>query len=556
MASTAAIIISLAYVIGLFLTAFPQTFLGIQVGAIALLFSGLIAALVMPTVWRTGVKPGVWLIAGVVGCLAVFYLQWRLPEATAHDISRWAESDTSVKVAVSGAIETSPRLTRSQKIQFELEAIAASPVGETSTPPKAVEGHVYVTVPLLQGTGLIVGQQVTVTGSLYQPKPAANPGGFDFQAYLGRSGIFAGLSGETVELKDNQQTGLLQQVQQWQTWVRQRIVRSQVMGAGAREGGLISAMVMGRNGVDLDFDLQDQFSKAGLAHALAASGFQVSLLMGILLAVTKRLAAKTRLWLGVGAIAIYIGLTGIEPAVLRAGLMGLAALIALTQERKVKPLGSLLLAAVLILVYDPLWIWNLGFQFSFLATLGLLVTVPVLTKWLDWVPTAIAPLIAVPAAAYLWTLPLQLYGFGIVSPYSIPVNILTTPLITVLSLGGMVSALAGLIWMPAGSFLAWGLSYPAQWLIALAQWGNRLPGSAIAIGTIALGQLAIIYVIFMVVWWQKRWHRYWWMGALISLSLVAVPVWHNYTNLFQITVLSTANQPILVMQDRGRHRKL
>jgi competence protein ComEC len=110
-------------------------------------------------------------------------------------------------------------------------------------------------------------------------------------------------------------------------------------------------------------------------------------------------------------------------------------------RRKVKLLGSLLVTATLLLLFNPLWIWDLGFQLSFLATLGLLVTVPPLIKKLDWMPPAIACLIAVPIAASLWTLPLQLYVFGVVPVYSIVVNMITTPLISVISISGIISAL-------------------------------------------------------------------------------------------------------------------
>ena len=109
---------------------------------------------------------------------------------------------------------------------------------------------------------------------------------------------------------------------------------------------------------------------------------------------------------------------------MRAGLMGVAVLIATAMGGKVKPQGSLLLSAVIILLINPLCIWSLRFQLSFLATLGLLVTAPVIEKRLDWMPPTIAIAIAFPLAAIIWTLPLITYYFNNISTYSILVNII------------------------------------------------------------------------------------------------------------------------------------
>ncbi|MCZ0902100.1 ComEC/Rec2 family competence protein, partial [Microcoleus sp. HI-ES] len=97
-----------------------------------------------------------------------------------------------------------------------------------------------------------------------------------------------------------------------------------------------------------------------------------------------------------------------------AALMGFGTLFALVLNRQVKPLGLLLIAATILLLVNPLWIWDLGFQLSFLATLGLIVTTPPLMAKLDWMPPAIASIVVVPIAASVWVLPLLLYVFSVV----------------------------------------------------------------------------------------------------------------------------------------------
>ncbi len=534
MGSTAAIVFCLAYIVGLLFTA-------ISGGGWILLVLGIGTAIALRRLWHTGPKSFIWIAAGIIGLAATVYFQMRVPQPQANDISKLlAAQDPALKVVVTGQVTTLPRLTRSQKSQFWLNAQQVAPIGDG----KPVAGKLYVTVPVDAGSLLQPGQTVRVGGSLYLPDQATNPGSFDFKQYLQEEGSFAGLRGDQVDV--------VKVGSGWGLWrIQQRIVQSQLQGLGSPEGGLVSSMVLGGRAVDLDYEVKDQFMRVGLAHALAASGFQTSLILGVVLALTRRCSERVQFAVGTLALGSFVGLAGLQPAVLRAAIMGFGGLVALLLNRKVKPLASLLVTATMLLVMNPLWIWNLGFQFSFLATIGLLVTVPPLTKQWDWMPSAIAPLITVPIAAYLWTLPLQLGSFGVLSPYSIPVNLITTPFISLISLGGMASALAALVWSPAGSALAWCLKYPTQALIAIVNGFAHLPGTMYAVGTISIVTVIGLYGLLTLAtfhpWWQRR-------GKIaLAMGVVAVlmPLWVG-ANLTQVTVLATARDPVMVIRDRGR----
>lgn len=544
MPQTRGVIFCLAYILGLLATA-------VSWGGYLVLAVSIGAAFVIPRFWRVGLKAPLWLIAGIVGLFATLYLQARTPQPGVNDISKFVAADRTYQeqiVSVQGEVASTPRLTRSQRGQFWLQATYLETIkgGDESAVERSVTGKLYVTVPLLQVTGLYPGQRIAVTGVLYKPKPAANPGSFDFRSYLAREGTFAGISGREVSADTQKQP-------QWGWWVvRQRIVRSLVRWLGSPEGSLATSMVLGSKAVDLPYDIRDSFIAVGLAHALAASGFQTSLILGVLLALTKRLTPVLQVAWGGGALITFLGLTGLQPSVLRAVVMGFGALIALAMKRKVKPLGSLLVAATLLLLFNPLWIWDLGFQLSFLATLGLIVTVPPLIKRLDWMPPAIACLIAVPIAAYIWTLPLQLHVFGVVPLYSLVINIITTPLISVISIGGIVSALIALISPLAGSACSWLLYYPTHWLIVIVQFFSQLPGNSIAFGTISLLQLIVIYGLISLAWLQRWWQQRWWLAGIIGFSLVLLPIWQTQASLFRVTILATETEPVLVIQEYGQ----
>ncbi len=540
-------IFGLAYVLGLLFSSMPW-------GGYVLLALGLVAAVIMPAFWRTGPRARIWVVAGIIGLLATFYLQARQPQPSTSDISRFvlqAQGGSQEQlVTVQGKVASIPRLTRSQQAQFWFQAKRLNEVegngGPAATGQRAT-GKLYVTLPLLRSTGLQPGQTIAVTGFLYKPKPAVNPGAFDFKAYLARKGAFAGLKGRQIRLPDEEME------YKWAWWrIRQRIVRAQVRWLGSPTGPLVSSMVMGRRVVDLPYDIRDRFIRVGLAHTLAASGFHVSLLLGLVLGLSRRLSRRSQFVFGTIILLAFVGLTGFQPSVLRAAVMGFGALIALLADRAVKPLGSLLLAAIILLLIDPLWIWDVGFQFSFLATLGLIVMAPGLSARLDWLPAAIASLIAVTLSAALWTLPLQLYVFGVVTPYSIPANIITAPLVIVTSIGGFISGLAALIWPFLGSVLARLLSLPTNGLIGLVDVLSQLPGSSIAIGNISRVQLIALYSTFLLIGWRPRWRKRWLLGLVLVLGIVFIPVWQTRASLSRATILATPDDLILVIQRQGQ----
>jgi competence protein ComEC len=550
MSQAAGIILCLAYIVGLLMTAVPW-------GGLGLLVLGCVLAVIVPRWWRMGPPLGVWVAAGMIGFLATLYFQIRVPQPGVNDISQFVANPggDSPIVTVTGKIISPPRLTRSQKVQFELESNQLT--GDRGS--QTVSGKLYVTVPLLQGTGLHPGREIPVRGVLYDPKPASNPGSFDFANYLADRGIFAGMRGWEIQWQKASKESA------WGLWsIRERIVRSQVQGLGSPLGQLVSAMVLGGKSVDLPDDIRDRFVTVGLAHALAASGFQVTLILGVILALTRRLSDGWKFGIGTLTLAVYAGLAGLQASVLRAVLMGFAGLIALVLQRKTKPLGVLLFAGILLLLYNPLWIWDLGFELSFLATLGLIVTAQPLAKGLDWMPPTIASALAVPVAATLWTLPLILYTFKAISTYSLLVNLIVTPFLSLISIGSFISAIAALVYPAAGSGLAWLLKYPTQALIAIVQFFSQLPGNNFAVGTITVWQLWILYGLIGAVWFYFSWKhdddrkrkRSPILGFIlplaIALSVIIVPAWQVRKNTLQVTVFDTQSTPILVIRDQNK----
>jgi competence protein ComEC len=493
----------------------------------------------IPQAWWRSPTSRWWIIAALISVLAAGYFQIMFPQAAINDVSRLVGSNqTSIMAKVSGIIQSRPALTRRGTVQLWLAAQQAHPEkGETQT----VTGNLFVTLPHKAAKDLHPGQVVSLTGTLYRPQRATRPHGFDFMTYLARESSFAGFRGTAVRID---QAG-----SRWGGWaIRERIVRSLQKGTDARTGALLGALVLGKDAADVPYDLKDSFIQSGLAHALAASGFQVSLILSVVLGLGRRLSTSGQVLLGVGALLLYGVLCGAEPSIVRAILMGFASLLALWLQRQVRAVPALLIIAVLMLLFKPLWIWDLGFQLSVLATLGLIVSAPPLVKILNWLPPTIASLIAVPLAATLWTLPLQLYTFGVLPLYGLVANVLTALLLSALTIGGFLGSLMALVWPLLGSGFAWILNWPTQLLMAIVQGISQLPGNSLALGRLSMLQLLALYGCIVAVWLVPQFQKQWRLGLAIGFLLVIIPVWQVQSQRFLVTVFDQTRIPMMVIQ--------
>lgn len=523
-------------------------------------------SLVVPAVWKLGPKRWVYLLATLIAVFACFYVKFRTPQPQTNDISKYAPLSN---VIVRGTVVEAPSLTRSERAKFLLEVKEINTSGKlsvkdsrqntenqtsgTSAKPDetnkfvATSGKLYITVPLIEVTGLRSGQAIELSGRLYLPSRADNFGAFDFKSYLARQGVFAGLSGRSLVLQGDPPS-----FGEW--WFISKIVRAHVMGAGVPEGSLLSSLVLGSRAVDLPSDLKDAFIQAGLAAVLAASGFQVTLVLGAAIAISRNSPLKLQFLIGSLCLGGYLLLTGASPSILRAVVMGFGSLIGLVVQRRSRPITGLVVTAVLLLLYQPLWIWDLGFQFSFLATFGLLTTSRSISERLEWLPPAIAELLSVPIAAYIWTLPLQLLVFGKLTPYSLLANVVTTPLVSISTYGGIISGLLGIIFVPIGAAIAW-LLYPLlHWTIDLAQWINTLPNANTNVGAIHLWQMLFAYALFMAIWlvpWFGKMQR-WTIAFVLACVFLFVPNAIAQSTNFQVTLPAFNDVPIMFIRNQNQ----
>jgi competence protein ComEC len=209
----------------------------------------------------------------------------------------------------------------------------------------------------------------------------------------------------------------------------------------------------------MDKETKDKLSKSGLSHIIAISGSHIVVFSAMLFEVLLFLG----LWrkqAQIGAILftfLYVFLVGLPASAVRAGIMVSLLFLAQILGRQSFNLRTLVLAAFLILFQNPLLLkFDLGFQLSFLAVLGLILMGPVFNHWLNLLFKDrlgfVRELLAMTFSAQVFTIPLLIYSFGYFSIVSLVSNILAVPptpflmgLGLLLPLIGMVSPILGWI---------------------------------------------------------------------------------------------------------------
>ncbi|HEX2901957.1 MAG TPA: ComEC/Rec2 family competence protein [Jatrophihabitans sp.] len=247
--------------------------------------------------------------------------------------------------------------------------------------------------------------------------------------------------------------------------------------------GLLPGLVDG-DVSQLDPVLQSQFRTAGLTHLVAVSGTNLSIVVGAVVFLLRRLRASPRLIAATGLLVLvaFVLIARPSPSVLRAAVMTTIAMLALATGRQRAALPALSATLIVLLLWQPGLAGDLGFALSVAATAGLLLIAPGWVQRLQRyrIPPGLAEPIAVAAAAHLATVPLIAAISGRISLVAVPANVLAEPVVAAATVLGVSAAVLSLCWLPAAVVLAWLAGWPCRWLVWVAEHAATVPGATIA----------------------------------------------------------------------------
>lgn len=370
-----------------------------------------------------------------------------------------------------------------------------------------------------------IGSQVWVKGRLEVFDEALNPGQFDSRFYYYIQGIGACMYDGELVWSDGDKNLLQSALQHF----KQNFSRKLETYFTPKYAGVMKAILIGDK-ASLDKGLKELFKEGGILHILTISGLHISMLgMGCFRILRKvGVPMKGAAVLGFLLVLFYGMMIGSQASAVRAICMFAMQMAAVLAGRTYDRLTGLSVAAVLLLLEQPMYIFYSGFLLSFGAVLGITVISPVIEKWCKergvfWerVGKTFAGGIGILAA----TLPIQLGSYYEYSLYSMLVNVIVLPFVPVIvGIGAVVLA------VPEGlSIVAQPIVYGCQCLLEayewICEWTRSFPGHCLVLGAPAWWQTALYYgslLLCMVKLCMEKGKKYFNLvqGLILALSVV------------------------------------
>ena len=407
----------------------------------------------------------------------------------------------------------------------------------------AVEGLALAQVP--RYPEYRYGDRLEVAGLLETPPEFET---FSYRDYLARQGVYSLVRRAQVTLLHRGEGSPFWQVLYAFKGRTQRVIAAILPEPQA---SLLTGILLGVE-TGIPRDLMADFSATGTTHIIAISGFNFAIVAGLLSALGVRLFGRTRsFYFALTGIVLYMLLVGASGAVVRAAVMGALYAWGVHLGRQTDVLNSTMAAALLMTIWNPHLLWDLGFQLSFAATLGLaLFTDPLQRRFeslltrllpLAWVRPALAFLneaLVVTTAAQIATLPIILYNFRQLSLVTLATNLLILPAQPAVMLWGGVAAVTGFLWLPLGRVLGWVAWLFLTYTIQAVRLTASIPYASVSLGRVSAGAVGIYYGLLCVgvwimnrdedsrqAWWDRLTHRLPTKALMGGLGIVLILVW-------------------------------
>lgn len=316
------------------------------------------------------------------------------------------------------------------------------------------------------------------------------------------------------------------------------------------EASLLAGILLGVD-TGLSTGLEQDFNDTGTAHIIAISGFNIAVIAGVFAFVFNRLLGPRR-----GALAAFAGIVsyaffvGSDPPVVRAAIMGSIALLAAQVGRRQTAVNTLTTVAAFMALWDPFVLWDVGFQLSLLATLGLILYggrfMEAARTFFDRrlpasdarkLVSILGQFVLLTFAAQLTTLPIVAYHFKQISLISPVANAFILPAQPAVMVLGGLALMFSLLVYPLGQLLAWAAWPLTAYTIRAVEFFAGLPQAVIYLGGFSLGFVLLFYAVLLAATFARgqlkqlydslkaRFHHFWLTVLMAVFFICTLFVW-------------------------------
>jgi competence protein ComEC len=345
---------------------------------------------------------------------------------------------------------------------------------------KQINRNIQLSFEDTSAINLRPGEQLIIKGRPAFPPSPIYPGQFNYSEYLFNRGIslVAFIKANTYTKLSNRCSNWLYSILDVRQYLLEKISQNDLKG---REKAVLSSLLLGFTG-DLDPELKNAYSVAGVMHILSVSGLHVGIVYGFILVclfffgkskkqqLIKYVIAITGIW-------FYAVIAGFSPPVVRSAAMFTFLAMGKIFNRHGNSINNLLLSAFVLLLANPFNLFDVGFQLSYAAMIGIFLLYKPLYNAIDinyWILDKIWGLIAVSLAAQIATLPFTLYYFHTFPTYFLLSNLIIVPLSSIIIYLGIV-LLAISFWNFGAFWMAWLMKYILFSLNSMVLFIEKMP---------------------------------------------------------------------------------
>lgn len=368
-----------------------------------------------------------------------FYASYRVkPSDALYEIA-------PMECVLSGKISSVPSMNGDGKVKFFFNV--------SKIDNKSVNARTLITVKLNNKlkpdnpSEFLIGNTYVVKGKLRKPFMATNPSQFSYDKYLRNFDVFTTFyTEERFVTKVVGKLSLRDKLLQYLNIKREDVIASHSKYIRSPYLEILGGVVFGDDAIAPPDFIKASFIHSGLLHILAASGMNVAFIAGFLFFFLDRTRVpfKIRTICGIITVIFYALMTGLGASVVRAALMLVFVLVGKLIDRDAHSVALLSFVGMLMLIYNPAYINDVGFQLSFIVTFGIMVSADIIQKYFPNWPKIISGTIFIPIIAQIWVIPIQMFYFNTISMYSVFANIVTMPFLSVISFGGFISSVFAL----------------------------------------------------------------------------------------------------------------
>lgn len=405
-------------------------------------------------------------------------------------------------VNITAKVLTIPTNSQEYRTKFYAKVLTVSTEDETN---KNITAKTLVTIndETKDLREIKIGDTIKLEGKLKLPNIAQNPSQFDYARYLQLKKTFSLLYVNENWKIQNRADDFLGKLIRKLNDTRNNIIEIHGQNIKSPMLEVLGGIIFGDDAVNPDDSIRENFINSGILHILSASGMNVTLILGIWFFLTKslRFNYKFSIISGILLILFYTCMTGFGAPIIRATVMLTLILIGKLIDKATSTISLLFIVAFLMLLTNPLTIFDIGFQLSFITTFALIITAPLLAfifkhKFINITLGACL----IPFIAQLYAAPLQMYYFNTFSVYAVLANIAIVPVLSIVSFIGFISSIIAMI--PA---VAKQICYFADlilnpiliYIVKVAELFSTLPHSIIYVKKPSLIQIILYFTIIV-----------------------------------------------------------